>query len=36
MTKRVLTLCAWGGPATVVIALIGWLIAGVLPIPLGS
>lgn len=36
MTKRVLSLCAWAGPATVVIALIGWLIAGVLPIPLGS
>jgi hypothetical protein len=35
MTKRVLTLCAWAGPATVVIALIGWLVAGVLPIPLG-
>lgn len=35
MTKRVLSLCAWCGPATVVIALIGWLIAGVLPIPLG-
>lgn len=35
MTKRVLSLCAWAGPATVVIALIGWLIAGVLPIPLG-
>lgn len=36
MTKRILTLCAWAGPATVVVALIGWLIAGVLPIPLGS
>lgn len=35
MTKKVLSLCAWAGPATVVIALIGWLIAGVLPIPLG-
>ncbi|OPX12429.1 hypothetical protein B1790_04170 [Mycobacterium sp. AT1] len=28
-------MCAWSGPATVVIALIGWLVAGVLPIPLG-
>jgi hypothetical protein len=36
LTKRVLTLCAWAGPATVVVALVGWLIAGVLPIPLGS
>jgi hypothetical protein len=36
LTKRILTLCAWAGPATVVVALIGWLIAGVLPIPLGS
>ncbi|MDT5397729.1 MAG: hypothetical protein QOK33_960 [Mycobacterium sp.] len=36
MTNRILTLCAWAGPATVVVALIGWLIAGVLPIPLGS
>jgi len=36
LTNRILTLCAWAGPATVVVALIGWLIAGVLPIPLGS
>lgn len=35
MTKRILLLCAWSGPATVAIALIGWLLAGVLPIPLG-
>ncbi|MDX1888926.1 hypothetical protein [Mycolicibacterium sp. 050158] len=35
MTKRILSLCALAGPATVVIALIGWLVAGVLPIPLG-
>ena len=35
MTKRILSLCAWAGPATVVVALIGWLVAGVLPIPLG-
>jgi hypothetical protein len=36
LTKRILTLCAWAGPATAIIALSGWLIAGVLPIPLGS
>jgi len=35
LTKRILSLCAWSGPATVVLALIGWLVAGVLPIPLG-
>lgn len=35
MTNRILSLCAWAGPATVAISLIGWLIAGVLPIPLG-
>jgi len=36
LTNRILTLCAWAGPATVVVAMIGWLIAGVLPVPLGS
>jgi hypothetical protein len=36
MTKRILTLCAWGGPAAIVVALSGWLIAGVLPLPLGA
>jgi hypothetical protein len=36
LTNRILTLCAWAGPATVVVALTGWLLAGVLPIPLGS
>ena len=36
LANRILTLCAWAGPATVVVALIGWLVAGVLPIPLGS
>jgi hypothetical protein len=35
LSTRILMLCAWAGPATVVVALIGWLIAGVLPIPLG-
>ena len=36
MNTRILTLCAWGGPATLVIALIGFLVAGVLPFPLGA
>ena len=36
LTNRILVLCALAGPATVVVAMIGWLIAGVLPIPLGS
>jgi len=36
MSQRVLTLCAWSGPATVLVTLIGWLIAGILPMPLGS
>jgi hypothetical protein len=35
MPTRILTFCAWGGPATVVVAMTGWLIAGVLPFPLG-
>lgn len=35
MTKRIQLLCAWSGPATVVIASIGFLVSGVLPIPLG-
>lgn len=36
MTKRILALCCWAGPATVAISLVGWLVAGVLPFPLGS
>lgn len=36
MSATVQKLCAWAGPATVVVALAGWLIAGVLPLPLGS
>jgi hypothetical protein len=36
LTNRILTLCAWAGPATVVISFAGWLIAGVLPLPLGA
>ena len=35
MTKRIQLLCAWSGPAVVVLTLIGFLIAGVLPLPLG-
>jgi hypothetical protein len=35
MSKRIQLLCAWSGPAVVVVTLIGFLIAGVLPLPLG-
>lgn len=35
MSKRIQLLCAWSGPATVVIVSIGFLLAGVLPTPLG-
>jgi hypothetical protein len=35
VSKRIQLLCAWSGPATVVIVSIGFLLAGVLPIPLG-
>jgi hypothetical protein len=36
VSPKILLICAWCGPATVGIALVGWLIAGVLPIPLGA
>ncbi|WP_241473129.1 hypothetical protein [Mycolicibacterium neoaurum] len=36
LSRRIQVICAWCGPATVIVAFIGWLIAGVLPIPLGS
>lgn len=36
MSYRVQMLCAWAGPATVLVTLLGWLIAGILPFPLGS
>lgn len=36
MSETLKRLCAWSGPATVAVALVGWLIAGVLPLPLGS
>ena len=35
MNPRVLTVCAFGGPAAVIITLVGWLIAGLLPLPIG-
>lgn len=35
MERNVLLACGWCGPATVIIAFAGWLIAGVLPFPLG-
>jgi hypothetical protein len=36
MSQRIQILCAWAGPAAVVITLLGWLVAGVLPLPLGA
>lgn len=36
MSRRRQLLCTWCGPATVVVALTGRLIAGILPLPLGS
>jgi len=33
--RTVVLICAWCGPATVAVALVGMLIAGVLPFPLG-
>jgi hypothetical protein len=35
VSKRIQLLCAWSGPAVLVVTLIGFLIAGVLPLPLG-
>jgi hypothetical protein len=35
MTKQFQLLCAWSGPATVLVASVGFFIAGVLPLPLG-
>lgn len=34
-STRIQLFCALAGPATIVVALAGWLIAGLLPIPLG-
>lgn len=33
MNTRIKLLCAWSGPAMVVVACAGWLMAGVLPLP---
>jgi hypothetical protein len=35
VSKRIQLLCAWSGLATVVVVSIGFLVAGVLPLPLG-
>jgi len=35
MSSRVLNACALGGPAAVLVTLVGWLIAGYLPLPMG-
>src|SRR6185312_9317514 len=35
MSPRILNVCALGGPAAVLVTLVGWLIAGVLPLPMG-
>src|SRR5262245_30418164 len=35
MSRRIQILCAWSGPATVAMASVGFLLAGVLPNPLG-
>jgi MFS family permease len=34
-STRIQLFCAMGGPATIVVALVGWLLAGLLPLPLG-
>jgi hypothetical protein len=36
MSTRIQILCAWCGPAAALLVLISWLVAGVLPMPLGS
>jgi hypothetical protein len=36
MSTRIQLLSAWCGPAAAVVVLLGWLLAGVLPMPLGS
>jgi hypothetical protein len=35
MSPRIINACALGGPAAVLVTLVGWLIAGVLPLPMG-
>src|SRR6476661_8380681 len=34
MNARVRNICALGGPAALIVTLIGWAIAGMLPVPL--
>lgn len=34
-TRTVLLVCGWCGPLTVVVAFAGWLVSGVLPLPVG-
>jgi hypothetical protein len=36
MSTRIQLLCAWSGPAAAIVVLGSWLLAGVLPMPLGS
>ncbi|HTP26123.1 MAG TPA: hypothetical protein VMK12_10740 [Anaeromyxobacteraceae bacterium] len=36
ITRRIQLLCAACGPAAIVLAFIGWLLAGLLPLPLGA
>jgi hypothetical protein len=36
MSTRIQLLCAWCGPAAAAVVLLAWLVAGVLPMPLGS
>jgi len=34
VTKQIQLLCAWSGPAVVLVVSVGFFIAGVLPLPL--
>lgn len=35
ISRKTLLICGWCGPLAIIISLIGWLLAGVLPFPLG-
>ena len=35
MNARLLNVCTWGGPAALLVTLAGWLVAGMLPLPMG-
>ncbi|MDH1440501.1 hypothetical protein N5O88_09510 [Pseudomonas sp. GD03721] len=35
VARKTLLLCGWCGPLAIIISLIGWLVAGLLPFPLG-